>query len=79
MSAARRATSLAVQGGLQDGAELVREALTEGSIESVRRSADISFSQGVLSRRQGNIRSGTNFSSLAALASGGARIGSLLA
>lgn len=77
----RRATSLAVQGGLDvaGGADLVREALTEGSLESVRSASDTSFSGGVLQRRAANVRRGTDFSVLATLASGGARIGSLLA
>jgi hypothetical protein len=79
--AARRTASLAMQGGLDvaGGSDLVREALTEGSIESVRSAMDATFSGGVLQRRGSNIRRGTDFGVLASLASGGARIGSLLA
>jgi hypothetical protein len=80
-AAARRAAVLAMQGGLDvgGGSDLVREALTEGSIESVRAAQDASFSGGVLQRRAANIRTGTNFGVLSSLATGGARIGSLLA
>jgi hypothetical protein len=78
--ASRRAALLSMQGGLDvgGGSELIREALTEGSIESVRAAQDATFSGGVLQRRVANIRTGTNYGVLASLASGGARIASLL-
>jgi hypothetical protein len=78
--ASRRAALLSMQGGLDvgGGSELIREALTEGSIESVRAAQDATFSGGVLQRRVANIRTGTNYGVLASLASGGARVASLL-
>lgn len=78
--AARRATVLSVSGGLDvgGGSDLVREALAEGSLESVQRSEDVRFQEGVLTRRFRNIGRGAGFSAIGALGSGGARLASIL-
>ena len=78
IAASRRTAILAASGGLEDGSDLIREVLMEGSLEGVRRSADLSFQEGVLTRRFTNIGRGAARSNLGALASGGARIAGLL-
>ena len=50
----------------------------EGSLEGIRRDTDLSFQEGVLTRRLANIPRGTARSNLGALASGGARIAGFL-
>lgn len=77
-AAARRAAVLSATGGLQDGSDLIQEVLFEGSMESVRRDADLSFQEGILTRRMANIQRGTARSNLGALAAGGARIAGFL-
>lgn len=78
IAASRRTAILAASGGLEDGSDLIREVLMEGSLEGVRRSTDLSFQEGVLTRRFTNIGRGAARSNLGALASGGARIAGLL-
>ena len=77
-AAARRAAVLSATGGLQDGSDLIQEVLFEGSMESVRRDTDLSFQEGILTRRMANIQRGTARSNLGALAAGGARIAGFL-
>lgn len=77
-AAARRAAVLSATGGLQDGSGLIQEVLFEGSMESVRRDTDLSFQEGILTRRMANIQRGTARSNLGALAAGGARIAGFL-
>lgn len=78
IAASRRTAILAASGGLEDGSDLIREVLMEGSLEGVRRSTDLSFQEGVLTRRFTHIGRGAARSNLGALASGGARIAGLL-